>query len=409
MKNGIKKLIALLLITGCLTACGKKAGPTESPSDVTETPVPTEAETTPTATPTAEGRTHSAEIDKMTLKERYADCFKIGVALSANSFRNDMHLETVKQQFNSFTFENEMKPDSLLNRDVTQKGYPETETEPVLNFAGIKRGLDFAKENGFGVRGHTLCWYSQTPKWFFTVDYKADGPLCSREVMLKRLESYIRQVMTYCQTEYPGLVYAWDVVNEAVDIGTGDENGIRKEKNYWYEVIGPDFIEYAFAYARKYSDGTAGLYYNDYGCAGKKADIVRILAPIKEAGNIDGIGMQCHLSTGDNIRNAVYRTAKYFSDSGYKVQITELDIGTSQKGDRADLIQGMKYKALFQFIEEAKRNGEIDIDSVTVWGLYDTISWRNDENPLLFRMNGGIVKKEAWYGAMQDPNITSME
>ena len=410
MKNGMKKLIALLLVVSCLSACGKKPEPTAKPTEVTETPAPTE-ETTPdaTPTPTTAGRTHSAEIDAMTLKDRYKDSFMIGVALPANSFRVSMRTEVVKEQFNSFTFENEMKPDSLLNRDATQKGYPETNTEPVLNFGGIKSGLEFAKENGLGVRGHTLCWYSQTPAWFFTVDYQAGSPLCSREVMIARLESYIKQVMTYCQENYPGLIYAWDVVNEAVDIGTGDENGIRKSKNNWYATIGPDYIEFAFAFARKYSDGTADLYYNDYGCAGKKADIVRILAPVKEAGNIDGIGMQCHLSVGDNMRNAVYRTAKYFTDAGYKVQITELDIGTSQKGDRADLVQGMKYKSLFQFIEEAKRNGEINIDSVTVWGLYDTISWRSGENPLLFRMDGGIVKKEAWYGAMQDPNITSME
>ena len=31
------------------------------------------------------------------------------------------------------------------------------------------------------------------------------------------------------------------------------------------------------------------------------------------------------------------------------------------------------------------------------------------ENPLLFRMQGGLQKKEAWYGVMQDPNMLSME
>lgn len=410
MKRFTMKLAALLTVVCMLTACKEETKPTETPAAVTETPSVTE-EVTPevTATPTPTGSKHGAEWDEKTLKDRYADSFKFGVALPSSTFRNEIHMKVVKEQFNSFTFENEMKPDALLNRDATQKGYPDTNTEPVLNFAGIKKGLDFAKENGFGVRGHTLCWYSQTPKWFFTVDYQSGSPLCSREVMLARLESYIKQVMTFCQEEYPGVIYAWDVVNEAVDIRTGDANGVRKEKNNWYETIGPDFINYAFLYARKYSDGTAGLYYNDYGCEGKKQDIVRILAPVKEAGNIDGIGMQCHLSTGDNMRNAVYRTAKFFTEAGYKVQITELDIGTSLKGERADLIQAMKYKALFQLVEEADKNGEIDIDSVTVWGLHDTASWRSGENPLLFRIVGTITKKEAWYGAMQVPDIAAME
>jgi len=39
--------------------------------------------------------------------------------------------------------------------------------------------------------------------------------------MLLRLESYIRQVLEFVQTEYPGVIYAWDVVNEAVENGSG--------------------------------------------------------------------------------------------------------------------------------------------------------------------------------------------
>ena len=84
-------------------------------------------------------------------------------------------------------------------------------------------------------------------------------------------------------------------------------------------------------------------------------------------------------------------------------------MGLGTKGESGEKIQAMKYKAIFQFIEEAKKNGEINIDSVTFWGLYDSISWRTGENPLLFRMQGGLQKKEAWYGVMQDPNMLSME
>lgn len=32
--------------------------------------------------------------------------------------------------------------------------------------------------------------------------------------MLARIESYVKQVITYAETNYPGVVYAYDVVNE---------------------------------------------------------------------------------------------------------------------------------------------------------------------------------------------------
>ena len=39
--------------------------------------------------------------------------------------------------------------------------------------------------------------------------------------MLRRLENYIKNVLEYSQTHYPGLIYAWDVVNEAIEISDG--------------------------------------------------------------------------------------------------------------------------------------------------------------------------------------------
>ena len=408
MKRRFSMLTAILLIAAMtFSACGKKSGsnaatPTAEPTEEV-TPTPTEE---PTPSPTPDPK---AEWADKHLKDRYEGTFKVGVALARTTFLKAEQMDVVKQEFNSFTFGNEMKPDSLLDRAATVAGYPDTNTEPVLAFGAIKNGMEFAVANGFSVRGHTLCWYSQPPKWFFTEDYGDNSPLCSREVMLKRLESYIRQVMEYCQTNYPGVIYAWDVVNEGIDKGTGDEHAIRKTNNLWYETIGPDFIQYAFEYARKYSDGTADLYYNDYNCYEKTKEILDALAPIQAAGNIDGIGMQCHLSSGQNVQNDVYKVAKKFSAAGYKIQITELDIEQSNT-EYADTMQSIKYKLVFQYMEQAKQSGEINIDSITVWGLTDGDSWKSGDKPVLFKLAvGGLERKPAWYGAMQDPSINAFE
>ena len=78
------------------------------------------------------------------------------------------------------------------------------------------------------MRFHTLVWYSQTPDWYFcknyTPEYDGTGTakknitnLVDKETMLARIESYVKQVITYAETNYPGVVYAYDVVNEVID------------------------------------------------------------------------------------------------------------------------------------------------------------------------------------------------
>jgi GH35 family endo-1,4-beta-xylanase len=345
----------------------------------------------------------------MTLKDLYKDDFKIGVAIPNSLYASKAVTEEIAANFNSMTFENESKPDQILDIKGCQSGLPDTYTEPKVKFDSIKRGMEYAKENGIAVRFHTLLWYQQTPEGFFTEDYQKGSPKVSREVMLKRMESYIRQVMTYMEENYPGQIYCYDVVNEAIDPPHGDAAGMRKD-SLWYEVIGPDFMNYAFEYARKYAPEGVDLYYNDYNCYSKSQQIIECLRPIKEAGNIDGIGMQSHISTTDNVDRQIRGTAAKFTAEGYKVQLTELDIGQATSGKNGEEVQAMKYAVLFKKMQQAKQNGTVDSDCITIWGLYDGISWRREETPLLYRFDGSkLVKKRAWYGAMQDPEIKAVE
>lgn len=347
--------------------------------------------------------------DIPSLKEFYKDLFSIGVAVTASEIPPDRQ-DLIKQQFNSLTPGNELKPDAVLDyaKCISDSKYDDN---PAVNFSRVEPILEFAKEANIPVRGHTLVWHSQTPRWFFTEGYSQDAnaPLVSKELMLKRLENYIRQVLEYTQTNYPGLIYAWDVVNEAINPGEGDENGLRVKDSLWYEVVGPEFIEKAFEYARKYADPDVKLFYNDYNTeeTGKLLYIKRLVKGLQDKGLIDGIGLQSHLTMDNPSLVDVNSSLLEYGELGLELQITELDMGLKSNTEEDFLNQAKRYKRLFMFIKNIHESGAANITNVTFWGLSDDISWLNKPSepsyPLLF--DNYLLQKPAFWGVLLSPDI----
>ena len=341
------------------------------------------------------------------LAELYQENFPIGIALSGYILQNtEKYGQVILDNFNSITCENEMKPDSLLDRKASQADLENTYLHAAVHFDNCMPAVEFALEHEMKIRFHTLVWHSQTPDWFFTEDYTDNGQLVDRDVMLARMENYIADVLGYFQENYPGLIYAVDVTNEAFDIGDGDEDGIRMKKNRWYDTVGSDYYYQAFVFARKYASEDMKLFYNDYGCTDKADMILEHLAQAKEEGLIDGIGMQSHLSTDDKIQYKFMLAVKKFCDAGYEVQATELDIGVKEDSDNAFLLQARKYRSFFRNMKALQEEG-YPITGITVWGLNDDLSWRKDEKCLLF--DGKMNPKKAYLGAMLDPSVPDVE
>jgi len=374
------------------------------------------------------------------LKDLYKDDFKVGVASEAlshwggsnplNEIGNPDKEALIKKEFNSLTFGNELKPAYNMGYNSPQA----TETNlPFVIDSSAKEMLDWAKENGIPVRGHTLVWHSQCEDAVFCKNYQpiftdgnksklADECLVDRDTMLARLESYIDSVMKYMyQNGYGDVVYCWDVVNEAVEPGTNQYN---LRDSYWYRTIGPDFMYYAFKYAREYSQKYAKeyaalydvsaddedalksiepkLFYNDYNefQETKKNAIIKILTgkvnghSVKGDGYIDGIGMQSHLSDTTNIDSYMQALRDYDKAFG-EVHITELDIAQTSTGVNADYYQAAFYKNFFKALLAAKADG-VNLSCVTIWGLTDDNSWKKETSPLLF--NANLSKKLAFDG-----------
>ena len=335
----------------------------------------------------------------MNLKNAFESRFKIGAAISRMNLDTPANTHFLLDQFNSFTVENDMKPMFSLDNVANCKDPAKYDLEPKLCFDFATPYLDFAKENHLPMRGHTLVWHNQTPKWFFCKNYDETAGLADRDTMLARLENYIKGVLTFVQENYPDQIYAWDVVNEAIDEGA-------MRKSLWTETIGEDFVIKAFEFARKYAAPGVKLFYNDYNTFEPwKRDCILnlILTPLMEKNLIDGAGMQTHLLMDTSLSD--YADTLYaFGATGLEIQITELDIHNADASEESMNALAEKYKELFTILVKAKDEGKANVTSVTFWNLLDENSWLTNfrkevSHPLLFE--GRCQAKKAYYSVLE--------
>jgi len=325
---------------------------------------------------------------------------KVGTCLTTRMISNDIASKRVTSQFSSVTMENEMKPDYLFDKNASKAA-----GQLVVKFSDdATKMLDWAKANDMAVRGHTLVWYSQTPAWIFYEDFDMTKSLVSKEVMTERLECYIKQIFELIDEKgYTDIIYAYDVVNEAwMEDGT-----VRQDNNLWYKTMGEDFLYYAFYYADMYAPESIDLYYNDYNEQYKAHTIVKFIETLKTDDGrylIDGIGLQAHLYTSDEL-TTYFNAVDTLAATGLKIQITELDVclGSWQNTLPANednlKKQGRFYYNLINGIFERVDNGTLNMDALTFWGYNDSMSWRSSASPLLF--DALYQPKYAFYGAAQ--------
>ena len=343
---------------------------------------------------------------KDSLKEAYKNDFHIGVAINTWQMEGAGALakakDLISSQFSSITMENQMKPEHLMRKDTIVKG---SDTDVLLNEALLHKILSLAKENGVKMRGHTMIWHNQTPEWFFHEDYDVQKNYVSKEVLRQRMKSYIKNLLTFCQTNYPGQIYAWDVANEVVT----DEGDMRTKTN-WYKIYGDDsYIMDAFVFARKYADPGVKLFLNDYNeyNTAKRDKIYSVLKKLYEAGVCDGIGMQSHYVIDYPTMAQVKVAIKKYNqiDPGkIEVQLTELDIHCTERKAEGQKILAERTRELFEMLLDCRRNQNINITGVTFWGLTDEDTWLTDfrketSYPALF--GGDYAAKSAYFAVLE--------
>jgi endo-1,4-beta-xylanase len=325
----------------------------------------------------------------------YYNCrnsFTLGVAVNRSQLSSETAKDLISLHFNTITPENDFKPENLLVRVRSAENLSEYNESACIDYSNIDRYMTFAAENGQKVRFHTLVWHNQTPRWFFTETYStaASASFASAEVMKKRLENYIKNIMEYTNEKYPGMIYAWDVVNEAVADDGNSPGGLRTQ-SLWYELLGSGYIEFAYSCARKYASPGAKLFYNDYNAAeySKSARICSLLGPLKEKGLVDGIGMQFHHAMTWPDTSTIKMAILDYAALGLEIQCTEFDLDTRANDATTLDKQAERYASLFSLLLDLDTSGAADITNVSFWGLTDADSWLTSfkgvpEYPLLF-------------------------
>ncbi len=335
-------------------------------------------------------------IDPLTLpalKDVYADHFDVGCAINDWDAANPARMDIYAAQYNIFTHENSFKPDSVLDVAASRKLAQDDPTAVAVNISKAAPLLKYCMDNGIKLHGHVLVWHNQTPEAFFHENYNTSEPYVSREVMLGRLENYIKAVLTTVQTQYPGVVVSWDVVNEAV----ADSSTALRRSN-WTNVVGDDFVNHAFAFARKYADPGVLLFYNDYSTPyePKLTGICNLLDSLIADGNIDGYGFQCHYQLNSPSYSQLTNAFDRIAGKGLLLRVSELDITIPNTLDTSLQSQAERYKRLFDIFMRYPDQ----LIAVQLWGTSDDRSWKSSEHPLLFDKN--LQPKPAFW-ALTDP------
>lgn len=282
-----------------------------------------------------------------------------GCAVGAANLRDDAFTRVLVEQYSLVVPENAMKFGPL---------------QPKLgnyDFTDADALVAFAEQHGMKVRGHNFVWHEQLPAWF--------AGTVTKENAKKIMTEHILTV----GGRYKGKIQSWDVVNEAINVGDGRPDGLRKSP--WLELMGPEYLEVAYRTARQ-ADPKAKLTYNEYGIedesesnASKRAATLALLKRLKAAGApLDALGIQSHISAGSSqmFGKGLRELIGEAQSMGLEVYLTELDVNDDAIKDSdvavRDRMVADVYRDYLACALESKA-----VKSVLTWGLTDAHTWLN--------------------------------
>jgi endo-1,4-beta-xylanase len=272
------------------------------------------------------------------------------------------------------------------------------DTEPKPNsfdFSGADSLAEFARRHDMAIHGHTLVWYAALPKWVTDLARPRDAEAA--------LERHIAMLVS----RYRGQIWAWDVVNEPVELADNLPNGHRK--SIWYRLLGDSYLDLAFRLARQADPAVPlclneyGIEYADDGSRAKRRALLALLRQLRERGvPVDRLGLQSHLDAHRSFdRAGLTEFLKAVHALGCELMVTELDVndvriaGDIRTRDLAVARHADEYLDIVHAVTRPK--------SITTWGLSDRHTWmsqyykRTDGRPLRpLPLDTDLNRKPLW-------------
>jgi endo-1,4-beta-xylanase len=284
-----------------------------------------------------------------------ADGVLVGTAIRPSQLSEAAYASTLAREFSMVEAEDAMKWWILRPDRAT---YDFRQGDDVVRFA---------RAHQMKVRGHCLVWGRYNPDWL------TQGHFTSRQ-----LSSLLHEHITHVMRHYAGQVFAWDVVNEALD----EKGNVRDSVWYNQPGIGPQegtaYVEQVFRWAHK-ADPHALLFYNEAEGEGlnRKSDaIFAMVNDFKHRGvPIDGVGLQMHIPALDADIAAIAANIARLTALGLQVHITELDVSLPLNPNGQPRPDDLARQAeVYRGIVRVCLNNA-GCTAIQTWGFTDKYSW----------------------------------
>ena len=308
----------------------------------------------------------------------------IGTAVRPSQLSEALYASTLAREFNV------VEPEDALKWEVVHPQRHE------FDFSQADQILEFAVLHGMKLRGHTLVWHRQNPKWL------TEGHYTSTE-LAHILEEHIKTVVGH----YRGKIFAWDVVNEAFDelrpgllrstiwrdqpgIALGrNGSGSRVEQRASRNRVGPEletrsskqpysYIEQCFRWAHE-ADPQALLFYNEAEAETINAKSDAVFSMVRDFRRrgipMDGVGLQMHIPNLHANVVSISANIKRLTGLGVRVHITEMDVALPLDSNGNARPQDLVRQAdIYRDVALACLSNP-GCTAIQTWGFTDKYSW----------------------------------
>jgi endo-1,4-beta-xylanase len=307
----------------------------------------------------------------------------IGAAVRPAQLSEAAYASTLAREFNM------LEPEDALKWEVV---HPERQS---FDFPQADQIVDFATRHRMKVRGHTLVWHQQNPKWLTEEKYTSGD-------LAEILEQHIKTVVGH----YRGKIFAWDVVNEAFDelrpgelrstiwhnqpgIGLPENEAASYEQRASTNRVSSEpearrskqsfsYVERCFRWAHE-ADPQALLFYNEAEAEtiNPKSDAIYAMVRDFRQRNvpIDGVGFQMHIANLRADVASISANIERFTALGVQVHISEMDValpvdaeGNARPEDR------QRQAEIYREIAHACLSHP-GCTAIQTWGFTDRYSW----------------------------------